>query len=213
MIQSASASVAASPSESIPLVPEEPTSPSPTPSISFVDLTNSTIPVLESVIATDLNLTEPEELVQDEPPENNTRTYAQNLAVYAVPEVPDLGMAADVVDSSVPGFPLSVFPKFNWTEALSNSSRMVTTLATSSRLELNTRTLCQRLTCAAVVHVQSQKFLRRGIVTRAVRKIRERRGFASIFTTDPATFRVVRRSRFTFSVFVPFRARYLNEFT
>lgn len=71
---------------------------------------------------------------------------------------------------------------------------------------------CSRANCAAQINVYSGRFLRRTIIRAAVRKLRQRASFSSVFDTSSRNNRIVRRGSRRFVVFFPFRQTYLEEF-
>lgn len=156
-------------------------------------------------------------------PSENLQALLDGITFYVDAFFPrgNISSRSSLVDSSVAGFPFSEYPKFNWGRSKAGrpqregaddlefaTSRVVILKAVAARVVLPN---CGRKNCAAKINIVAAKFLRRMIVTRALKRIRARPNFLNVFDTDKKKFKIVRRGKRMFSVFVPFRQSYLRE--
>lgn len=159
--------------------------------------------------ATELDLSRLVRFSSSARPDETRQATALNLAFFVIfSRAPNisielLSVSSFLVDTSVEGFPFSLYDKYDWRTR-------------EARLSLTTRNVngqCRRSSCATMVQIYSQVFIRRQIVRRAVTKLRKRPGFSDVFNTAATQFfKIIRRSKRHFTVIIPFKQTYLKEF-
>lgn len=127
---------------------------------------------------------------------------------------------ADLVDSSARGFPLKQYPPYVWRgkhypphywRTNINTWRVLQKLSNVLTVK-QVVTTCGQSNCAAKVDIRSNRFIRREIVTKAIKKIQKSINFSSVFNPRSQKFKIIRRNLRLFTVTMPFQERYLQGF-